>query len=132
MTFHSALSWDYGSGVARFWERLRLRGYLAAVAVIALCALVLGAGAAVLESAAFMMVFPLGMLVVTARFGVGPAVLTAVGGVLVFDFVLVPPRLAFAVPDLKEGLILAGMVALAAVASLFAEQLRRQVQKARR
>jgi two-component system, OmpR family, sensor histidine kinase KdpD len=78
------------------------------------------------------MVFPLGVLVVTARFGIGPAIFTAVGGVLVFDFVFVPPAMAFAWPDLRDGLTLAVMLAVAAVASLLAEQLRRQLQSARR
>jgi two-component system, OmpR family, sensor histidine kinase KdpD len=88
--------------------------------------------APILHAAAFIMGFPLGVLVVTARFGIGPAVLTAACGVLVFDFVYVPPAMAFALPDLKDGLTLAVMIAVAAVASVLAEQLRRQVQNARR
>jgi K+-sensing histidine kinase KdpD len=112
-------------------RRHTLTGYLASVTVVAVCALVSVAGAAFLQTAALTMVFPLAVLIVTARFGVGPAVLTAVGGVLVFDFVFVPPALAFAVPGLKDGVTLAVMVVVGAVASVMAEQLRRQVQMAR-
>jgi two-component system, OmpR family, sensor histidine kinase KdpD len=100
--------------------------------VLALCTFLSVAGAPILHAAAFIMVFPLAVLVVTVRFGVGPAVLTAVGGVLAFDFVFVPPAMAFALPDLKDGLTLAVMVVVAAVASVLAERLRRQVQEARR
>jgi two-component system sensor histidine kinase KdpD len=58
--------------------------------------------------------------------------LTAVGGVLAFDFVFVPPAMAFALPDLKDGLTLVVMVSVAAVASVLAEKLRRQARSARR
>jgi two-component system sensor histidine kinase KdpD len=90
------------------------------------------AGAAVLHSTAFVLVFPLAVLLATVRLGIGPAVLTAVVGVLVFDFMFVPPALAFAVPGLKDGLTLAVMIAAAGLASILAEQLRRQVAAARR
>jgi two-component system sensor histidine kinase KdpD len=88
------------------------------------------AGKPLLETAAFVMVFPLGVLLVTAGFGVGPAVFTGIAGLLVFDYVFVPPVLAFAVPDAKDSLTLALMVAVAGVASILAELLRRQVQRA--
>ncbi len=78
------------------------------------------------------MTFPLGALLVTARFGTGPTVLTAVAGVLAFDFVFVPPAWAFAVPNLKDALTLVVMVAVAAVASVLAEQLRKQLRNSRR
>ena len=114
------------SGIARF------RGYLAALAVVALCGAVSVAGAPILQTAAFIMVFPLGVLMVTVRHGVGPAVFTAAGGVLVFDYIFVPPAWAFAIPGVKDGLTLIVMVVVAAVASVLAERLRRQAEKARR
>jgi K+-sensing histidine kinase KdpD len=116
----------------RFPARVRLRtlrGYFAGVVVVGIGLFVSVAGVSVLPTAAFGIVFPLGVLVVTARYGVGPAILTAVGGVLVFDYVFVPPFLAFAMPDLKNGVTLAVMVAVAAVASVLAEQLRRHAQR---
>jgi len=78
------------------------------------------------------MLFPVGVLVVTARFGVVPAVFTAVGGVLVFDFVIVPPPMSFVWLGPKDGLTLGAMLALAAVAGVLAEHLRRQLGSARR
>lgn len=109
-----------------------LRGYLAGLGVIAICTFVSIAGAAVLQTTAFAMVFPLAVLLVTVRFGVGPAVLTAVVGVFVFDYVVLPPALEFTVPNLRDGLTLVVMLAVAGVAGVLAEQLRRQVRLARR
>jgi K+-sensing histidine kinase KdpD len=125
----------YGPILARSRPHLRLsvlRGYAVGLGVVTLCTFLSVAGAPILHTAAFIMVFPLGVLVVAARFGVGPAVLTAVGGVLAFDYVFVPPAMAFAVPDAKDGLTLVVMVAVAAVATALAEQLRRRAQNARR
>lgn len=107
------------------------RGYEVGLAVVAIATLLSVAGQPVLETAAFIMVFPLGVMLVTAGFGVGPAVFTAVTGILVFDFVFVPPALAFALPDAKNGLTLVLMVAVASLTSVLAELLRRRVQQAR-
>jgi two-component system sensor histidine kinase KdpD len=111
-------------------DRLRiLRGYVAGLVVVGIGLLVSVVGVSIVPTAAFGIVFPLGVLIVTARYGIGPAVLTAVGGVLVFDYVFVPPFLAFALPDLKNGVTLGVMVAVAAVASVLAEQLRRHAER---
>jgi K+-sensing histidine kinase KdpD len=113
---------------AGVWLRI-LRGYIAGLVVVGIGLFVSVVGARILPTAAFGIVFPLGVLIVTARYGVGPAILTAVGGVLVFDYVFVPPFLAFALPDLKDGVTLGVMVAVAAVASVLAEQLRRHAER---
>jgi K+-sensing histidine kinase KdpD len=118
------------AGIAR--GPLLLRGCVAGAAVLAISTLLSVAGAPLLPTAAFAMLFPVGVLIVTARFGVVPAVLTAVGGVLVFDFVIVPPPMCFVWLGLKDGLTLAAMLALAAVAGVLAEHLRRQLGNARR
>jgi len=103
-----------------------------ACAIVAGCTILSMIFAPLVRTTAFLLLFPLGMLLVTARFGVGPAVVAAVLGVLAFDYVYVPPALAFAVPDLPNGLTLGVMMAVAAVASVLAEQLRRRAADARR
>ena len=103
-----------------------LRGYVAALAMVTLCTIFAMAGAKLVQTTAFVMVFPVGVLVCAARFGPGPAIFAAITGVLSFDFVFVPPALAFAVPGPKDGLILVCMVAMATVVSYLVEQLRRQ------
>ena len=109
-----------------------LRGYVAALTIVTLCTIFALAGAKLVQTTAFVMVFPVGVLVCAARFGLGPAIFAAVAGVLSFDFVFVPPALAFAVPGPKDGLILVCMVAMATLVSYLVEQLRRQALSARR
>ncbi|MDP9034460.1 MAG: PAS domain-containing sensor histidine kinase, partial [Myxococcota bacterium] len=107
-----------------------LRAYLAGLGVVATGTAISLAGAPVLQTAAFIVVFPAGLVIVTASCGIGPAVLAAVAGGLAFDFIFVPPAFEFAVPNLKDGLPLVIMLLMAAVASVFAEQLRAQAQRA--
>lgn len=116
----------------RWGARVAWKAYAAGLTIAAICALFSILGADFLHSTAFVLVFPLGVLVATVRFGIGPAIVTAVSGVLVFDFIFVPPALTFNVPGLRDGLTLAVMVAVAALASVLAEQLRRQATVARR
>jgi two-component system, OmpR family, sensor histidine kinase KdpD len=106
-----------------------IRGYLGATSVLALCTIASFAGA---HAAAFVTVLPVGVLAITARFGIAPAVFTAVAGVLVWDFVFVPPPLTLSMPGFKDGLTLVVMIAVATVAGVLAQQLRRQVQQASR
>ncbi|HEX4447263.1 MAG TPA: ATP-binding protein [Polyangiaceae bacterium] len=116
----------------RWAARFHWRANAGGLAIAALCAGLSIIGAEILHSTAFVLVFPLGVLIATVRFGVGPAILTAVCGVLVFDFVFVPPAFAFAVPGLKDGVTLGVMVVVAGLAGVLAEQLRRQAHTARR
>ena len=75
--------------------------YVAATAVIVLTGALWLAGAAVVRTTAFLTVFPLTILVVAARFGMGPAVASALGGVLAFDFRSC--RLPCPSPSTREG-----------------------------
>ncbi len=111
---------------------VRLRGYLVAAAVVVLYAQLSLAGGPFLHATAFLLAFPLGVLVVTAGFGVGPAIVTAAGGGLVFDFLFIPPVRRFAIADMRDALTLAAMLGVASVAGMVAERLRRQAQYSRR
>jgi two-component system sensor histidine kinase KdpD len=118
-------------GTARGRVGAGLRGYAAGAAIIAACTVLSMAGAGVLEATAFLMLFPVAILVVTARFGLGAAVFATAAGIAAFDFVFIPPELAFAIPDFKNGMTLIVMVGVVAVASGLAEHLRRQADAAR-
>jgi two-component system, OmpR family, sensor histidine kinase KdpD len=107
-------------------------GYLASVAVIALFTELSVAGAPFVHATAFVLFFPLGVLVITAAFGVGPAIVTVAGGGLVFDFLFIPPVRRFAIANMTDALTLAAMLVVAAVAGMVAERLRRQAQRSRR
>jgi K+-sensing histidine kinase KdpD len=104
-----------------------LRGYVSAVAFLALCTVL-----SLAHGTAFVIALPVAVLAVTARFGIGPGAFTAACGVLVFDFVFVPPAFEFDVPGFKDALTAVVMLAVAGVAAVLAEQLRRQAQRARR
>jgi two-component system sensor histidine kinase KdpD len=109
-----------------------LRGYGAALAVDAVSTLLAVVGEPVLHATSFVMLLTLGALVIASRFGIGAALLTAVGGAISFDFVFVPPAMAFALPNLRDGFTLFVIVAVAAAASVVVEKLRRQARRARR
>src|SRR5271167_1180012 len=110
----------------------RWRGYLAGLGVVVLGTMLSMTRHPFLNTAAFTAAFPLGVLTVACRFGIGPALMTTLGGVLAFDFVFVPPALAFALPDPIAGLRITLVVVAAAVATALIERLRRQVLGARR
>lgn len=110
----------------------RLYGYGAGVAVVVICVALSLVGARVLQIADLVMIFPLGVLAVSVRFGIGPAIFTAVTAVLAFDFLFVPPTLTLAIPDVRSGLTLGMMLLVAVVSCVLAEQLRRQAEQARR
>src|SRR5271163_4042223 len=110
----------------------RLHGYLVGLAVVVFGTLLSITRHPVLNTAAFTTAFPLGVLAIAARFGVGPALLTTMGGVLAFDFVFVPPALAFALPDAASGVTITLVVAASAIASVLIARLRRQALRARR
>jgi two-component system, OmpR family, sensor histidine kinase KdpD len=115
-----------------------LRRYLAGVVVVAVFSILSVAlsgfvsGLSMLSTRIFAVTLPLGMLFMTIRFGVGPAIFTAVTGVLVVDYVFLPPAVEFSMPNLKDGVTLGSMLATAAIATVYAERLRRQILWTRR
>lgn len=90
------------------------------------------ASARVLRLTDVLMIFPMGVCVVAARFGMGPAVFTALGGVLAFDFLLLPPTDSFGAHDLKGVLTVLLLLSVTGVIAVLTDQLRRQAEKAKR
>jgi two-component system sensor histidine kinase KdpD len=111
----------------QFW---RLRGYGAGIGAVVLCTALSVASAGVLETAAFGLVFPLAVLAVTMWFGVGPALLTGALGIFAFDFIVVPPFMAFSALNRRDALVLTLMLAVALMAGALAERLRRREELA--
>ncbi|OIR19651.1 sensor protein KdpD [mine drainage metagenome] len=66
------------------------------------------------DLANLIMVYLLGVVVVAARYGRGPSLLTSFLGVVLFDFFFVPPRFSFAVSD-SQYLITFGVMLLVAL-----------------
>lgn len=77
------------------------------------------------------MVFILGVVFVTARYGLGPGILASVAGVLAFDFFLVPPYYSFNVTDTEYFITFAVMLTIAILISTLAFRVRLQVETLR-
>ncbi len=106
--------------------------YIWGLAAVGACTVIAAAGQSILQAAAFALILPLAILVVAVRFGRGPAIVASIAGVFACDFVIVPPAMAFAMPNLKDGLTLAVMTAVAGAISVMIDRLRKQVLVAER
>jgi two-component system sensor histidine kinase KdpD len=99
----------------------------AAVAATAIAWLLFGRR----QLADVVMVYLLGILLVSLRFGYGPSIAAAVLSVLLLDFFFVPPYLSFAVTDLQHVVMFAVMFVVAVVVSNLTRRVRVQADEAR-
>ena len=76
------------------------------------------------------MVYLLGVVLVSLRFGYGPSLLAAVLSVLCFDFFFIPPIFTFAVRDLSHVVTFAVMFLVALVISGLTQRVRAQAEAA--
>jgi two-component system sensor histidine kinase KdpD len=77
------------------------------------------------------MVFLLGVVIVSTRFGYGPSLLAAVLSVVSFEFFFIPPLFSFSVSDLRHSLTFAVMFMVAVVVSHLTQRIRDQAKAAR-
>jgi two-component system sensor histidine kinase KdpD len=77
------------------------------------------------------MIYLLGIILVSLRFGYGPSVCAAVLSVLMLDFFFVPPYLSFAVSDFQHVVTFAVMFVVAIVISKLTMRVRLQADAAR-
>jgi two-component system sensor histidine kinase KdpD len=77
------------------------------------------------------MIYLLGIILVSLRFGYGPSVCAAVLSVLMLDFFFVPPYLSFAVTDFQHVVMFAVMFVVAVVISNLTQRVRLQADAAR-
>jgi two-component system sensor histidine kinase KdpD len=103
--------------------------YLIAAAVAAACGLVgWGVHAAGLSEANVVMVFLIGVAIVSARYGRGPSILSVVASVLVFDFFFVPPYYTFAVADAQYVITFGVMLGIGLLISELTSRLQSQLR----
>ena len=76
------------------------------------------------------MVYLLGVSLVAARYGMGPAAMTSVLAVSAFDFFFVPPQLTFAISDVQYVLTFGIMLAVALIISNLTANVRLQANVA--
>ena len=112
-------------------KALALTGGVAAVAVIALSTAVAWYGFGQEQLADVVMVYLLGVVVVSMRYGYVPSLLAAVLGVVAFDFFFIPPYYSFAVSDLRHIVTFAVMFLVAVVISNLTKRIRDQADSAR-
>ncbi|HLK39623.1 MAG TPA: sensor histidine kinase KdpD [Polyangiaceae bacterium] len=77
------------------------------------------------------MVYLLGIILVSLRFGYGPSICAAVVSVLLLDFFFVPPYLSFSVTDFQHVVMFAVMFVVAVVISNLTQRVRVQAEAAR-
>ncbi len=103
--------------------RRPLTEYLQAIGLCVLTALVALPLRGWLDKANIVMLFLLAVFVIAVRLGRGPAVLTALLSVALFDFFFVPPHISFSVADAQYLVTFAVMLAVGLITSHLAAQL---------
>jgi two-component system sensor histidine kinase KdpD len=78
------------------------------------------------------MIYLLGILFVSSRYGIGPSLFASVASVAAVDFFFVAPYLTFAVADLRHALTFAVMLLVGVTVSALAERVRSQAAAATR
>jgi two-component system sensor histidine kinase KdpD len=106
-------------------------GYLAALITVLAAAttawFLFGRG----QLADVVMIFLLGIVLVSMRYGYGPSLAATVLSVLAFDFIFVPPYFSFAVTDLSHFVTFGVMFLVAVVISGLTNRIRDQADSAR-
>ena len=103
-------------------------GYGWAAAICAVVSLVAAAAQLVVDLENVIMLYLLGVVWATVRFGRGPGLLASFLSVLAFDFFFVPPPLSFTVRDTQYLLTFAMMLTVALIISSLAARLRYQAR----
>ncbi len=109
----------------------KVSGYVASGSVVVTSAIVSWFLFGRSRLADVVMVFLLGVVLVSMRFGYGPSLLAAVLSVIAFDFFFVPPYLSFAVTDLSHFVTFAVMFLVAVVITHLTNRIRDQADSAR-
>ena len=115
------------SGEQRQLFKLRA-GYLWAIVTAAICTAIAWPMLGHFDLANLIMVYLSGVVVVAARYGRGPSVLSSFLSVVLFDFCFVPPRFSFAVSDSQYLITFAVMLLVALVISSMTASTRHQAK----
>jgi len=105
--------------------------YVPAAAVVATAAALAGVIFGRSQLADVVMLFLLGIVIVSLRLGYGPSLMAAVLSVLVYDFFFIPPYYSFAVSDLSHVVTFGVMLLVAMVISSLTQRVRDHAEGAR-
>jgi two-component system, OmpR family, sensor histidine kinase KdpD len=107
------------------------RGYLEALATVAIATALCSLMFPLFEIANLVMVYLLGIVTVATRHGRGPSLLASVLSVAAFDFGFVPPYMTFAVSDVRYHVTFLVMLIVGIVISGMTVRIRTQAEAAR-
>jgi K+-sensing histidine kinase KdpD len=108
----------------RTWRKQWL-GYAAALCATAIATALSVFGVRYLGLADVVILYLVGVVVVAWRFGLGPSLIAGLGGVLAFDFLILPPSFTISL-EFGHAVTLAGMIFVSALVSGLTESLRRE------
>jgi two-component system sensor histidine kinase KdpD len=111
-------------------DKPRARRYIAAFAGCVVTSLLATPLIPYFDLANIVMLFLLNVVLVSARFGRGPAIFSALLSVATFDFFFVPPRFSLAISDLQYLMTFGIMLAVALITAQLTAGLRYQAQVA--
>jgi len=110
------------------WRKQWL-GYAAALCATAIATALSVFGVRYLSLADVVILYLVGVVVVAWRFGLGPSIIAGLGGVLAFDFLILPPSFTVSF-EFGHAITLVGMVFVSALVSGLTESLRREQARA--
>jgi K+-sensing histidine kinase KdpD len=106
-------------------------GYAAALCATGMATALSVVGVRYLSLADVVILYLVGVVVVAARFGLGPSIIAGLGGVAAFDFLILPPTFTFSL-EFGHAVTLGGMVFVSMLVSGLTENLRREQARALR
>jgi two-component system sensor histidine kinase KdpD len=106
-------------------------GYFAGFLAITLATALAWYGFGQSKLADVVMVYLLGIVLVSMRFGYGPSLVAAVLGVIAFDFFFIPPYFSITVTDLSHTITFGVMFVVAVIMSNLTTRIRNQADAAR-
>mgnify|MGYP001384056047 CR=1 FL=1 len=112
-------------------SQFRTADVLACLGLVAGATLLCELARPFLDPTNMVMAYLLAVVLAAIRFGQKPAILTAVLGVLAFDFFFVPPRLTLAVADTEYFITFATLLIVGLVISALVSKARRQAEALR-
>jgi len=99
-------------------------GFINSFVLIAIITIIGWLVKSIISPANLMMLYVLAVVVAAYRWGMRPAIFTAVIGILAFDFVFIPPFFTFRVSDIEYFITLSGMIGVGALISLLVARVR--------
>jgi two-component system sensor histidine kinase KdpD len=107
------------------------REYLKALTIIAVCTLIASLMLPTFEPGNINMVYLLGIMIVSVLYGRGPALLSALLSIGLFDFFFVPPYLTFVIADAEYLVTFPLFIGVALIVSTLTERVSYQAEAAR-